>query len=147
MAALRAVYLDGIVLRGVELLHHVIFKIKDHDHLLATVPQQIKCPMGLSIFRFLCYMHHTAWYSDHHRHPSDQKERKPTTSFHGDGGEFPSLAWTLVKNDQDEGRCRSSIVDAHFRDWGYVMWDAARLEQTGAKEFTLTRLRLVWDRQ
>lgn len=45
----------------------------------------------------------------------------------------PPLAWTLIW----EGTYSSLVgyfINDKLRKWGYVMWDAARLEKTGAKE-------------
>lgn len=46
---------------------------------------------------------------------------------------FPPLAWTLVF-----GGTYSNIfgeyIPEKFQKWGWVMWDAARLERMGAKD-------------
>lgn len=143
MIGLRDVYLDGIVSRGVELLHFILFQIKDHEHLLSTIPQQITCPMIMNYGHFLHLMWERVW-SDEFDHPLEldqdfeDEEYNPTTPFHGDNGGFPSLAWTLIKKDY-QADLLDGVLGEEFRGWGYVMWDAARLEQTGAKELILAR--------
>ena len=61
MIGLRDVYFDRIVSRGVELLHGILFKIKDHEHLLLTTPQQITCGMIINYGHFLHLMWERVW--------------------------------------------------------------------------------------
>ncbi|GLA76492.1 hypothetical protein AtubIFM55763_008070 [Aspergillus tubingensis] len=39
---------------------------------------------------------------------------------------------------------RGSYIPDEFHRWGYVMWDAARLERTGAKEVLARGWDLMW---
>ena len=56
--------------------------------------------------------------------------------FHGDiESDGPArgapLAWTLLWGDAFDSMCADDI-DESTRRWGYVIWDASRLEKTGA---------------
>jgi len=69
----------------------------------------------------------------------DQKrQRRDPLPFKGDGepeanGLRPPLAWTLMWRGTYSNLYGYYVQDV-IRCWGYVMWDAARLERTGAKE-------------
>lgn len=80
----------------------------------------------------------------HCSNPTDRDDkqglRAPLT-FEGDrqsngSRSSPPLAWTLVW-----GNTYSNIfgqyIPKSFQRWGWVMWDAARLEHTGAKELIM----------
>lgn len=45
----------------------------------------------------------------------------------------PPLAWTLLWCEEYANLYGHYVPD-NIRRWGYVMWDAARLEQTSAKD-------------
>ncbi len=67
-----------------------------------------------------------------------KQERRDPLPFMGDGepdanGLRPPLAWTLLWGGTYSnlyGYCVQDVI----RRWGYVMWDAARLERRSAKE-------------
>lgn len=40
----RDLYLKGTTSRGFELLHYVLFKTKDHTHLISTMQEQFSMP-------------------------------------------------------------------------------------------------------
>ena len=90
--------------------------------------EQISSPQGHSIEHVL--------YTAQGLRPSDptlkrQQERGPTP-FQGDHPDLPPLAWTMIwqaicSNHRDW--CKGGL-----RYWGYVMWDAVRLERTRGKK-------------
>jgi hypothetical protein len=74
-----------------------------------------------------------------------KQQRRDPLLFTGDGdsdtdGPRPPLAWTVMW-----GGTYSNLFGCYIQDdirrWGYVMWDAARLERTEAKEVLIRQ----WD--
>lgn len=73
-----------------------------------------------------------------------QEERAPLL-FPGDEEAYgPPLAWTLIWNDTYSSLYGYYIPDGMGR-WGYVFWDAARLERTGAKDVLERQWQECWD--
>ncbi|KAI0548091.1 hypothetical protein F4679DRAFT_585849 [Xylaria curta] len=136
--------LKGTVSRGLGLLHTVLFKIRDHAHLVSTMQE------------------HILWLADHfleaalngpaqlHRRiiqPSDRDQkqtRRDPLPFQGDCGLRPPLAWTLIWRETYSNLYGALLPEDILR-WGYVMWDAARLENTGAKEVLARQWEAVWE--
>ena len=90
----------------------------------------------------------TAQFQRRQEQPSnrDQKQqRRDPLPFQGDGepeadGLGPPLAWTVMWQGTYSNLYGYYVQDV-IRRWGYVMWDATRLERTGAKEV----LRRQWE--
>ncbi|BCS02998.1 uncharacterized protein AKAW2_61262S [Aspergillus luchuensis] len=143
----RDCLLNGTIALGLDFLHTVLFKIKDHDHLVSTMRNHI----GLET---VCFLNNDVIGLDvqnkrRRSKPSlrDRKQgRRDPLPFLGDvvvrgtDTTHPPLAWTLIW----EGTYSSLVgyfIKDKIRKWGYVMWDAARLEKAGAKEV----LRRQWE--
>ena len=67
-----------------------------------------------------------------------KQRRRDPLPFRGDtepdaSGSLPPLAWTLMWKET-YSNLFGYYVDNDMRRWGYVMWDAARLESMGVKE-------------
>lgn len=64
--------------------------------------------------------------------------RRDPLPFLGDRVDTPPLAWTLMW-----GNTYSNIygwwMDNKIGEWGYVLWDAERIELSGAKEYLLQK--------
>jgi hypothetical protein len=70
----------------------------------------------------------------------DQKqERRDPLPFEGDSELHPPLAWTWMWRETYSNLYGEYISDA-IRHWGYVMWDAARIDCKGAKEVLVQQL-------
>ena len=78
--------------------------------------------------------------------PSDRDEKQlrgdpmPFRGGADEQGERPPLAWTLIWREKYTNLFGCYVED-NIRRLGYVMWDAARLEESGAKD----RLLQLWD--
>lgn len=129
----RRILLEGTLSRGLQLLHNVLFKMKNHAHLVSTMQGQISQSRGASLTQI---MSDEPQSIRRELYPSDrdwkETQREPCP-FHGDHKEFPPLAWTLIWRGTYSNQF-GWVVEDDIRLWGYVMWDAARLEHTGAKE-------------
>jgi hypothetical protein len=65
-----------------------------------------------------------------------KQQRRDSLSFRGDAewdAKGPPLAWTLIWGGTYSNLYGYYVQDV-LRRWGYVMWDAVRLERTGAKD-------------
>ncbi|KAK3935654.1 hypothetical protein QBC46DRAFT_396979 [Diplogelasinospora grovesii] len=130
--------LKGTISRGLELLH-TVFKISDHKHLVSTMQQHISWPRGNFLGNEA--LGETAQFQRRRERPShrDQKQqRHDPLPFEGDdesdaNGLRPPLAWALMWRGTYSNLYGYYVQDV-IRRWGYVMWDAARLEHTGAKK-------------
>lgn len=79
----------------------------------------------------------------------DEKQlRRDPMPFRGDGqpdelGPRPPRAWTLIWGEK-YSNLYGDYVPENIRRWGYVMWDAARLEQTGVMRKVLHLCYEAW---
>lgn len=84
----------------------------------------------------------------HEHHPSErdrmQQERAPFP-FRGDSDlDTPPLAWTIIW-DNTYSNLYGWYISDEIRRWGYVFWDAVRLEHTGGKEVLKQQWAQDWD--
>ncbi|GLA38644.1 hypothetical protein AnigIFM63309_005947 [Aspergillus niger] len=134
-------YIMGILTQGLGFLHKIMYEIQDHMEVVRIMENNLT----------ICWGEFLGWgggaFDDdilegrRLKSPSakdKREERRDPLPFRSDivdnlDGEYPPLAWTIIwKGTYSnmvgcEGLPRLSY-------WGYVMWDAARLERTGAKE-------------
>ncbi|RMZ78575.1 hypothetical protein DV738_g3796, partial [Chaetothyriales sp. CBS 135597] len=81
-------------------------------------------------------------FDDQHRPPTPDGAFDLDNSY---GKElYPPLAWTLIWHGTYSNLYGWYIPD-EIRRWGYVMWDAARLERTGGKELLMRQWIEYWD--
>ncbi|GAQ47300.1 similar to An01g01670 [Aspergillus niger] len=147
-------YLIGTITQGLERLHTIFFKVQEHSDLVNVMEQTLV----LWLEEFLegdvhGAFTHAAQSGRRARAPSEQdekEERREPLPFRGDrvddyysDGAYPPLAWTLLWKGTYSNMLGSYIPD-EFHRWGYVMWDAARLERTGAKEVLARGWELMW---
>ncbi|RAQ59023.1 hypothetical protein COH20_007123 [Aspergillus flavus] len=146
---IRDSLLKGTISRGLDLLHMVIFEIKDHTHLVTTMQQHISWPTG----NFLEgeALGESAQFQRRQEHPSNRdlrQERRDPLPFQGDevpdpNGVHPPLAWTLIWRGSYSNLYGYYVQDI-IRRWGYVMWHATRLDYTGAKELLARQWKADW---
>lgn len=126
-----------------------MFKIKDRAQLVSTMQKHISWPIG----NFLedDALGETAQSQRRQEQLSNRdlrQERRDPFPFQGDevpdaNGEHPPLAWTLIWQGSYSNLYGYYVQDV-IRRWGYVMWDASRLERTGAKEVLARQWRADW---
>ncbi|GLA46052.1 hypothetical protein AnigIFM63604_008014 [Aspergillus niger] len=147
-------YLIGLITQGLDHLQKIFFEIQDHSRLVAVMEESLIlrtstfiCASGLGALDYLT--------QDDRRivAPSERderEERREPLPFRGDkvdesDGAYPPLAWTLLWKGTYSNMFGNYIPD-EIPKWGYVMWDAARLERTGAKEVLLRQfVSSFWD--
>ncbi|KAK4041114.1 hypothetical protein C8A01DRAFT_34847 [Parachaetomium inaequale] len=127
----------GTLSKGLRLLHTLLFKITNQEHLVTTMQANICYPKSMRLEDDVfgttrqLYMHRErvlGW---------GRKTGRPLP-FRGDGGpdaegDRPPLAWTLMWRETYSCLFGECLPDT-TRHCGYVMWDAARIEGTGADE-------------
>lgn len=139
----RDLLLEGILSRGLELLHDVLFKIKDHAQLVSTMQEQISQARSDSLEDIL---DNTPQSRRRRLHPTDQdlkQKRRDPLPFQGNNEELSPLAWTLIWQGTYSNLFGWYLKD-DLRSWGYIMWNAARLERTGAKEVLHRQWKVCW---
>jgi hypothetical protein len=133
--------LESMTRHGLKLLAS-IFNIVVHDELVELVRQSIVSitrEHGGGFFNewidgaatgYHQYERREQWYTEYDR----AQDRKDRTPFEGDAPDVPNIAWvTLWKGEANN--LFGSCINGMFRRWGYVMWDAPRLEPSGAMWF------------
>ena len=145
MSAFRDSFLTGTISRGLELLHVVHFKIKDHEQLVSVMQANICFSAGSFLDEDFEALGETAQLMrrDEKITEKDWKQRRrDPLPFIDDVGTGPPLAWTLIW-----GGTYSNLFGIYipqvYRCWGYVMWDAGRLKNSGGEE----ALALQWDNE
>ncbi|KAM0437874.1 hypothetical protein ACHAPT_002239 [Fusarium lateritium] len=139
---LRGNYLEGTTLRGLPLLHTVLFQVKDHEHLVSTMQEQIRSSyIPINASEGLFGDTHQQMRRVHNPTERDrmQDDRVPLV-FARDELHGPPRAWTMIWGDTYSNLFGSNTSD-DIRRWGYVFWDVATLERTGGDKL----LRRQWD--
>ncbi|XRM40133.1 hypothetical protein ABZX51_003452 [Aspergillus tubingensis] len=141
-------YMRGILTRGLRFLHKIMYEIQDHMEVVRIMEDNLVMLWP----EFLGGCHGALEPETRHDrrldYPSATDKReglRDPLPFRGDivnnsDGEYPPLAWTILWG----GTYSNMIGDegvSYISEWGYVMWDAARLERTGAKEVLARRWR------
>lgn len=119
---------------------HVLFKIKNHSHLVSTMQESIKRPTRN--FQEDALNEMTEDVRIEVLQDLEDDWQAPS-AFQCDDIHSAPLSWTLVWRDyySDNNQYKNH---AGIRCWGYIMWDAARLEDTGAKELLLQQQEKAW---
>lgn len=145
-------HLVGTISRGLDLLHTVCCATKDHLHLVSTMQHNICWPAG-------CFLEdgfvsgalgRLAQMERLEKWPGERDEKQlrgDPMPFRGDGGpdehgERPPIAWTLIWREKYTN-VFGYYVEDNIRRLGYVMWDATRLEESGATD----RLLQLWNEE
>lgn len=131
--------LVGTVSYGLELLSTALFKTKDHQHLVSMMQDHLTHPQG--VFLENEALGDLAQASRRSEEPSERdfkQHRRDPLPFQGDvesdpNGVHPPLAWTLLWSGTYSNLYGYYVCD-EIRSWGYVMWDAARLDAVDVKE-------------
>lgn len=123
-------YRNGLNSLGLTVLSS-IFEARDHDELVETVAKHIISGDGqwidMTIDEIAQRQRRDRLFSDRDR----AQQRRDAIPFKGDKENLPPLAWVTLWEGTYRNLFGSYIPDS-FRDWGYVMWDAGRLVNSGA---------------
>ncbi|KAK2616173.1 hypothetical protein QQS21_000805 [Conoideocrella luteorostrata] len=141
--------IEGTITHGLELLHAVLFEIRDHRHLVSKMQEHIRLQVG----NFLMHILHNDLRINPRRGQLSDRDRKQQQGelfpFKGEsdpvtGELLPPLAWTEMWRGTYSS-LYGFYVPNTIRRWGYVLWDAARLERTGAKAVLTRQFEARWD--
>jgi hypothetical protein len=137
-------YYQGLIFKGVRLLHTMLFGIKDHEHLVSLMQENLTFgrhwlddygPMDESVQKRR-YMA---------RCPLGEKmDAQTPMPFQGDGrSDTPPFGWTFLWREM---YCSlfGDYIPKGLRASGYVFWDAERLRSMGGLEF-LERQMKGWE--
>ena len=140
----RYYLLEGTITRGLHLLHHILFKVQNHEHLVSTMQKEISNPQSNFFEEILS---ERAQCIRRRRHPSDQdlkEERRDPLPFQGDNDNLPPLVWTIIWRGT-YSNFFGWYIDYPTRFWGYIMWDAARVGGTGVREWLVREWWYFWN--
>ncbi|KAI0973597.1 hypothetical protein F4678DRAFT_405526 [Xylaria arbuscula] len=132
----RERYREGATIRGLSLLRTVLFGIRDHEHLVSLMQENIT--RSYIPFEPDDGVLDTTEQSRRRRNNPTLRDRMHESRvrfpFRGDDEPgSPPLAWTVIWGGTYSSMYGWYIPD-ELRRWGYVFWDAVRLESTGGSE-------------
>ncbi|RAH78651.1 hypothetical protein BO86DRAFT_381993 [Aspergillus japonicus CBS 114.51] len=143
-------YLEGTTAQGLWLLHKALREMEDKEHhaQLVEIMRERLTPESGFIGPQEVTSHIWFWnrLNEHGLTEKDlRSQAHEAFPFRGDHvpdpkGEFPPRAWTLMWHDT-YSNLYGEWIPWELRSWGYVFWDAGRME-TEAKEVLLWR----WER-
>lgn len=85
---------------------------------------------------------HERWETSYSERDAAQDEGRPMP-FIGDDLDSPPLAWVLIWGEA-YSNLFGTFIPRPLRLWGYIMWDAWRLEEDGAKEVLMREWYEMW---
>ncbi|KAI1466231.1 uncharacterized protein F4812DRAFT_461201 [Daldinia caldariorum] len=132
------------VSRGLELLHRVSYKIKDHSQLVQTMQENITWPLGNFLIDLA--LGETAQWARRQKAYSNRDEkqnRRDPLPFTQDAESHPPLASTLIWGGTYSNLYGWYVHD-DIRRLGYVFLDAMKIESLGAKDIILQKCQGDW---
>jgi hypothetical protein len=128
----RTNILEGMVQCGLRTLHSLFFDVPDHSCLISFIRDNVIWRVVLNFIPRVLYMEY--YFLQSCADPSDRRlkqQRLEPMPFPGDiVGLHPPLAWTLLWKETYSNTYGLYIISNDLRSWGYVIWDAARIEGT-----------------
>lgn len=121
-----------------------VLLIQDHDELAATLRANVDYRtwhMWLDDVTGNTDMHER-WERSYSERDFAQDEQRPIP-FGGDDPDSPPLAWVLIWGET-YSNLFGTFIPKSLRRWGYIMWDASRLEETGAREILMREWDDMW---
>ena len=132
------------MLCGLPLLYAVSFDIMNHEDLVQTMQKHLVSSY-IPLSTMMGMLGEDFQTERYQNHPSDKDRLQATRQalpFQGDSVAVgaPPLAWTYLWRDTYSSLYGYFLSD-DIRSWGYVFWDAGRLEEVEGKEM----LEREWD--
>ncbi len=133
--------LTGTASHGLEILHNILFQPRTQTQLVSILLENIKQISVMQFFEnsgFLSRDEQLQVCTSEERNRARKMQRAEPLLFHGDNEpklreKHPPLAWTLIWQGT-YSNLYGYVIPNHMRLWAYIMWDAVRLEHTGAKD-------------
>ncbi|CAM1502471.1 Fc.00g044550.m01.CDS01 [Cosmosporella sp. VM-42] len=135
---------DGMISSGLALLW-TMFQTQDHSILVDILSETMVCIgedwIATTISNWQQDKRRENQYSDRDR-AQDRRDEMP---FKGDRYDSPPLAWVMIWQETCSNIYGSDYLPEKFYSWGYIMWDACRLVDTGAAVVLDQQWREVWE--
>ncbi|KAI9780335.1 MAG: hypothetical protein M1839_006758 [Geoglossum umbratile] len=124
--------LEGTISRGLDILHILFFKVQDHEQLIIVMQAQITPLEHGFLEDAFSRLTQKELDEDPPSHRQQKEDRGDPLLFTGDGdletdGPRPPKAWTVLCGELYRNMF-GGYVNHVISQWGYVMWDAARLD-------------------
>ncbi|KAJ5679321.1 hypothetical protein N7462_007565 [Penicillium macrosclerotiorum] len=145
----RSTLLQGVISRGLDPLHSVLFKAKTHSQLVSTMQESLTWGgSGFLVDDAFGTGSQSKRRSEQRWSRDVKEEQRDPLPFEGDqvtdaNSSHPPLAWTLIWRGTYSNLYGAYVPDP-MRRWGYIMWDQSRLEETGAKEVLARQWAAEW---
>ncbi|OJI87273.1 hypothetical protein ASPTUDRAFT_114743 [Aspergillus tubingensis CBS 134.48] len=141
-------YMRGVLTRGLGFLHKILYEIQDHMEVVRIMENNLVILWAEFLGNYGGALDIDTRHDRRLDYPSAEDKREELRDllpFRGDivnnsDGEYSPLAWTILWGGTYSNMLGGEGV-SYIAEWGYVMWDAARLERTGAKEVLARRWR------
>lgn len=128
-------YHEGLTLHGLDMLHTALLNIKDHDHLVSLIRDNVITSNVLELdMGILGDARQETRYREEPTARDKLQEDLTPMAFQGDGKpDTPPLAWTVLWREQ---YCSwyGYYIPARIWRWGYIFWDAETLKSTKGLE-------------
>lgn len=112
--------------------------MESHDHLVTTMQKAMWCVGGFQLEWEWGETRQSGRRQFRPSHRDRMEDRRDPLPFRGDGepdakGTRPPLAWTVIWQGTYSNMYGEYIPKDTIR-WGYILWDAVRIEVTGARQ-------------
>ncbi|EEU38633.1 uncharacterized protein NECHADRAFT_82982 [Fusarium vanettenii 77-13-4] len=140
---LRCDYVEGTALAGLSPLEVIFFHRVDRELVVSTMERHMRkshISLGM-VAGIFGHLKQAKWRLSHPSERDRMRQEKTPFPFRGDGEpDAPPLGWTIIW-----GGVYCNLYGWHIpqeiRRWGFVFWDAIRMEETRAVEM----LRVQWE--
>lgn len=129
--------LEAEPFQGLRLIHNLFFDT-NHGHLASSIQNSHKIEDDI-LSESAQFFRRRANFGDR-----DWKEqRRDEFVFEKDDEPNAPSAWTSIWDGTYSNKY-GYVIPNELRDWGYVMWDKARMERSGAEQVLRRQWNRVW---
>ncbi|RBQ77753.1 hypothetical protein FVER14953_05762 [Fusarium verticillioides] len=123
-------YRNGMVSRGLSVLSSV-FEAQDRRKLVAVVSEEIVAVVDDVLFRTTIPWYQESRRETQHSDRDQAQDDREKMVFTGDSDDSPPFAWVVFWKEA-YSNLFGDFIPRPLRQWGYIMWDKDRLDNTDA---------------
>ncbi|RMJ06421.1 hypothetical protein CDV36_013981 [Fusarium kuroshium] len=140
--AIRTTLLKSTISQGLPILHTIL--TSDNEYLTVLIGSSVVW-FGGSFLEdaILSKAAQKRRHRDDAASRGDNQKGRDHMPFLGDNELYPPLAWTMLWNES-YSKLYGDYIPDEIRRWGYVLWDAVRLERVGAKRLLERQWKETW---
>ncbi|KAI1388386.1 uncharacterized protein F4822DRAFT_429011 [Hypoxylon trugodes] len=140
---LREIVVDAYISRGLQMMSSIRNFLDDTGD-LAAIKYRLLSHHGIGVN--ISYRSKLMQRLRYDKHPCEKdylSAARDPLPFEGDSETRPSSAWTLTWSGT-YSNLYGEYIPNKLREWGYVMWDEARIKDTGADKLLSSQLQAEW---